>query len=520
MKTSTRLLLSLFSAGLLTLISPPFSFWWIGFFALVPLLVAIHGTAPRIALLCGLTSATVSIFIGEYWVINSMTLFGGVPYILALIATFIMSLFGFFNLTLFAWLARVIQKQRKFPPFLLLPPLFLATEWLVPKLFPWYLGSFLYGWRTGRQVADITGVLGLSLILILTNTTLYLWFISWKQKIRKPITETVITLIIIISSQFYGIYRIKELNVLLEKKRQLKVSLVQTDIGSLEKERAQRGVMGAVSFAHQRNEELVLLAGKENPDLIVLPETAVHGTFTQSKIIQYRMFALARDVNASIFFGGYHSEIIDGLEADYNTAFLISPNSAIIGQYNKIELLLFGEYLPLPNSFIWPQSVKDAVGEFKRGEEIKILPLKKEKIAPLICYEGILPRLVRQFVLQGATLFVNISNDSWFGDSAAPRQHIMLAAWRSIEHRIPLARSTNTGISGFVNIFGDISDKIDINQIGVSTKEIALIDTKTFYTNYGDWLAKLSIFFSAIFLLLAIFKILKRANLSSKSPKN
>lgn len=510
MKTSTRLLLSLLSGGLLTLISPPLSVWYVGFFALVPLLVAIHGAPPRIALFCGLISATTSVFIAEFWVINSMTLFGGVPYLLALIATFLMSMFGFLNLTLFAWLARVIQKQKPIPPFLLLPPLFLATEWLVPKLFPWYLGSFLYGWRTGRQIADITGVLGLSLILIVTNVTIYLWYASLKQRSRKPLTETVITLLIIISTQAYGLHRVNELEDLLKNHKSLKISLIQTNIGSLQKELAARGVVGAVAFAHQRNEELVLLAGKEKPDLIVLPETAVHGTFTQSKIIQYRMYALARDAGASIFFGGYHSEVIDGVEVDYNTAFLISPNSKLIGHYNKIELLLFGEYLPFPDLFIWPQSVREAVGEFKRGEEIKVFPFKTEKIAPLICYEGILPRLVRKFVLQGATIFVNISNDSWFGDSAAPRQHMILASWRSVEHRIPLVRSTNTGISGFINIFGDISDRIELNQIGVTTKEIDLIDTPTFYTRHGDWLAKLSIILSIIFLSLGVIKIARR----------
>ncbi|OGQ36695.1 MAG: apolipoprotein N-acyltransferase [Deltaproteobacteria bacterium RIFCSPHIGHO2_12_FULL_43_9] len=444
-----------------------------------------------------------------------MTLFGGIPYIPAFIATFLMSLFGFFNLTLFAWLARVIQKQRPIPPFLLLPPLYLATEWLVPKLFPWYLGAFLYGWRAGRQIADITGVLGLSLIILIANVTIYLWFVSLKQGSKKPITETVITILIIISTQIYGLHRINELEDLLKNRRNLRISLVQTNIGSLQKEQAARGAVGAVAFAHQRNEELVLLAGKENPDLIVLPETAVHGTFTQSKIIQYRMFALARDVNASIFFGGYHSETIDGVEVDYNTAFLISPNSELVGHYNKIELLLFGEYLPFPDLFIWPENVKEAVGEFKRGEEIKVLPFKTEKIAPLICYEGILPRLVRKFVLEGATVFVNISNDSWFGDSAAPRQHMMLAAWRTVEHRVPLVRSTNTGISGFINIFGDISDRIELNQIGVSTKEIDLIDTKTFYTKYGDWLAKLSIILSIIFLSLGVLKIIRRKKIQS-----
>ncbi|MFC2075431.1 apolipoprotein N-acyltransferase [Bdellovibrionota bacterium] len=502
--------LSLLSGLLLFLVSPPLPFWWVSLFALVPLFIAISEGAPRRGIICGLITATFCTFLGEFWVINSITIFGGVPWILALFATLIMSLFGALNFVVFAWLVRVIQRQVKLPVFFLFPSLFLATEWIVPKLFPWFVGSWTHGWRAGRQIADITGIHGPNLIVICCNVTLFLWFLSWWKKRRMPLIETGITIALILVAQFYGSWRIDNLTEKLPQARQMKISVAQTNIGSLQKERAQRGHQGALSFSHRRNEELVLRAGKENPDLIVLPETAVHGIFTQSKIVQYRMFSLARDANAAIFFGGYHSERRDGREVDFNSAFLITPEDQLAGQYSKIKLLLFGEYLPFPDAAIWPNSVKEAVGQFARGKEINLFSYKGEQLAPLICFEGILPQLVRKFVKAGATLFVNISNDSWFGDSLAPHQHFTLDTWRTIEHRKPLVRATNTGISGFINIFGDITDTIPINKIDIRTKSVEIIDEETFYTRHGDWLVWIALLFSMLILLFTFARIIFR----------
>ena len=439
-----------------------------------------------------------------------MTLFGGVPYPLAIFAAFVMSLFSWVSLPLFCWLARVIQRQVNIPAMILYPAVYITTEWFTPKLFPWYIGAWIHPWREARQIADITGILGPTLLVISVNVLFFLWWQHWRERRRLPLVETIFVLLFLTASHVYGTLRISDLGEKLQSARKLKVSVAQSNIGSLQKEQAQRGGQEAVAFAHRRNEELVIEAGKESPDLIVLPETAVHGVFTQSKILQYRMFSLARDVNAGIFFGGYHSEFRNGQVIDFNSAFLITPESQLYEQYNKIKLLLFGEYLPLPNAPFWPQSVKDAVGQFERGKEIKVIPFKGEKIGPLICYEGILPQLVNKFVKNGVTFFVNVSNDSWFGDTSAPHQHFLLETWRSVEHRKPLVRSTNTGISGFVNIFGDMSGIIPINQAGVKTEVVQIIDEETLYDKLGDWLLYLATIITLLSFVGAFFKIATR----------
>ncbi|OGE22933.1 MAG: apolipoprotein N-acyltransferase, partial [Candidatus Dadabacteria bacterium RBG_19FT_COMBO_40_33] len=173
----------------------------------------------------------------------------------------------------------------------------------------------------------------------------------------------------------------------------------------------------------------------------------------------------------------------------FNTAFLTDPQGRILGRYNKIKLLLFGEYLPFTKYISALKKISPASGDFTPGSNLEILEIKEKgiKIAPLICYEDIIPSFSRKFVENGANLLVNITNDAWFGKSFEPYQHLSFSIPRAVETRRFLARATNTGISAIIDSVGRVTAKTGIFEQTTLEGQIAILDgEKTVYTKIGD----------------------------------
>src|SRR5205823_1155342 len=176
----------------------------------------------------------------------------------------------------------------------------------------------------------------------------------------------------------------------------------------------------------------------------------------------------------------------------YNSVFLFSPTGAIEGQYRKIHLVPFGEYEPLQGIIHWPKSIVAAMGGLLAGEEITTFTVANTTLATAICWEILFPDLVRDFVKAGARLIVNTTNEAWLGDTVAPRQMLGIAAFRAVEHRVAVVRAANTGISGFIDPFGRITDRLrapdgrEAFVEGVLTAHTIVSASTTFYTRYGD----------------------------------
>ena len=188
----------------------------------------------------------------------------------------------------------------------------------------------------------------------------------------------------------------------------------------------------------------------------------------------------------------------------YNSAYLVSPSGELTGKYDKTHLVPFGEYVPLSNLLFFIGSLGEGIGDFKSGNEIFNFSLPQGKFGVLICFEIIFPDLCRRFVKHGAGFLVTLTNDAWFGRTAAPYQHFAMATFRAVENRVFVARAANTGISGFINPKGKI-----LKQGGIFTEEamtgvIRLSRKKTFYTLYGDIFVWVCSAFS-ILLLISLF---------------
>ena len=170
-----------------------------------------------------------------------------------------------------------------------------------------------------------------------------------------------------------------------------------------------------------------------------------------------------------------------------NSAYLISETGETLSRYDKMHLVPFGEFVPFRKILFFIEKLVVMIGDFGRGREATVMETAGNKAGVSICYELIFPDLIRQAVKNGANFLVNITNDAWFGKSAASYQHMSMGALRAVENRVPIVRVANTGISGTIESTGNLRDE---TGLFVEDYRISLIapagEQKTFYTLNGD----------------------------------
>ncbi|HUS05811.1 MAG TPA: apolipoprotein N-acyltransferase, partial [Bryobacteraceae bacterium] len=184
-----------------------------------------------------------------------------------------------------------------------------------------------------------------------------------------------------------------------------------------------------------------------------------------------------------------------------NSALMLTPSGQVAGRYDKIWLVPFGEYVPTPFGFV--NKISGEIGEFAAGEKIVLFDLGKEKLGAFICYESAFPHLVRRFAAGGAQVFANLSNDGYFGKSAARQQHLSLVRMRAAENRRWILRSTNDGLTAAVDPAGRITQILSPFQETAARLQFSLVADQTVYTRYGDWFAWTCVAAAALALLLS-----------------
>jgi apolipoprotein N-acyltransferase len=200
----------------------------------------------------------------------------------------------------------------------------------------------------------------------------------------------------------------------------------------------------------------------------------------------------------------------------FNSAALISPNGVWTARYDKIHLVPFGEYLPFPKLLSFAAGLTKAVGEFSRGSSRQPLDAGDAKLGVFICYESVFPDEVRQFADQGAQVFVNISNDGWYGDSGAWSQHLNQTRMRAIENERWILSVANTGVTASIDPYGRIVNRAPRKQRTTLLAPYALTSVTTFYSRHGDWFAILCAIIS-IGALIERFAFSKRKKVETSS---
>jgi apolipoprotein N-acyltransferase len=166
---------------------------------------------------------------------------------------------------------------------------------------------------------------------------------------------------------------------------------------------------------------------------------------------------------------------------------VLRPDGSFIDRYDKINLVPFGEYVPPPFGFV--NRITQEISDFVPGNRIVVFPMDSHRLGVFICYESVFPDEVREFVKEGANLLVNISNDGYFGHSAAREQHLEIARMRAVENSRWLIRSTNDGITAVVDPAGNVDERLPLYEETTAAMHFLFRDGSTFYTNYGDWFA-------------------------------
>jgi apolipoprotein N-acyltransferase len=180
---------------------------------------------------------------------------------------------------------------------------------------------------------------------------------------------------------------------------------------------------------------------------------------------------------------------VEGLPARArNTAFLLTDRG-IIGRYDKIQLVPFGEYVPLSGVLGFVRGWAEFIADLEPGSVPVVFSGPPAPFGVVICYEGIFPELVRGFVRGGARLMINMTNDAWFGRTSGPAQHLAMYPFRAVEHRTAVVRAANTGVSAFIAPSGAIVRRLELFERGTLTEPVPLRTGATFYTRFGDWLA-------------------------------
>jgi apolipoprotein N-acyltransferase len=370
------------------------------------------------------------------------------------------------------------------------------------------------------QIVSFTGVYGVSFIIVLANGAIVDMINCWvgKKGQRRPMTSHLraynpfyaglVVLAIILGLWVGGSRSLSRENT----GRPFSVAVVQGNIPQeIKWDRQYREQI--ISKYENLTEE----AAKANPKLIAWPEASTPGFVLKDPSLLRHMVRMIRHFNTHLLVGSAEYPKFTTTSTkpgrSGNTALFFSPQGRVLGQYLKIRLVPFGEYLPYEGIIPWPDFIvpEKRTNFHNSGTELTLFRVNGTQFGTLICWEVLFPDLTRSFIAKGAEFIVNISNEAWFGKSAVPHQVLAMCVFRAIENRVNLIRATNTGVSCFIDPYGRITNRItnkgeDIFVAGILTQEIRLSSPGTFYTRHGDILASGCIAFCLGLVIWVSFK--------------
>ena len=476
------------SGALLALSFPSLGHPAAAWVALTPLLVILHGTrSPRLAFGLGLTTGAVH-FAGTLpWLTQVMIEFAGFPLPVGVLLNGLLVAYLALFPAAFAVMVVVLLRARWGEWALLsAAPVWLTTElgrmWLFGG-FPWeLLGYSQTSVLPVSQLASLFGVHGVTLLVVFINSALALALVGPRaHRVRVLAVATGVLGAVVL----FGVWRLTDTR-LVRDGTPLRVGLVQGNILQADKwDPAMR------STILRRYLDLSRQSATDGARLIVWPEAAWPNTLGfEVDPDQEAVRQLARDTGAHLLFGSTQSSHDQPAQL-FNAAFAVRPDGETAAVYRKMHLVPFGEYVPFRSVLFFARPLVESVVDFSPGASPVLLPIGPHLISTAICYEIIYPGLVRGFVRHGSELLTTITNDAWYGRSAAPHQHFQQAAMRAIEQGRYLVRAANTGISGVVDPYGRVLARSALFETAVITEEVRLLRGLTLYGRIGDVLAYL-----------------------------
>jgi len=501
-----RACLSALSGLLLALAYPTPDLYGIAFVALVPFLLALAGAGRGAALASGYACGGAFFFTLLYWIPRVMVVYGGLP---GVAADLLLALLVFYLATyvaLFAWL--VAATWRRLGPRALLgaPVFWVGLEIARGRLlsgFPWgLLGYSQYRDLPILQAATLGGIYAVSLLVMAANSGVALLLLVPAPRRARVAGGALLGAVALAGCG--GLLAMRGASRAGGEAAPVRVAAIQGNVSEETKwspgaeARIITDLVRLTREAATRGAVLVVWPESASPYSMRVPvqekEEGGHdaGRLTLQPAREYvdLVSGLARDLKIGLIVGSVDYDIRGGDLSALNSAFAVGSDGSIGPSYDKIHLVPFGEYVPLQRLlFFVNRMVRGAIAGFAPGTRLVLLPTPAGPAATFICYEAIFPELVRALARRGATILVNITNDAWFGRTAAPRQHLAMAVVRAVENRRFLLRSANTGISAVVDPFGRIAEETALETQTVLVGSVVPGGGTTPYARAGDVLA-------------------------------
>jgi apolipoprotein N-acyltransferase len=464
-----------------------------------------------------------------YWIYNTMRQYGGVGTVAALGLLFLFCLYlalyhGAFGLLISllanrpaagapsnqvrsnqAGEARAGSDTRQV--LLLAPFLWVAVELARTRItgFPWdLLGIAQVDNIPLARIATVTGVYGLSFEIMVVNTALAAAFLireerGQRSRRKRLLLATIAAVVVLQAGRWISPPLVPASHT--ARLVQANVPILQGGDWTKEYFEGTLHDLASVSLNHPPAGSPVA----SPPDLIAWPESPAP-FFATDPAFRDAVSNIAREAQTWMLVGSMGvrnaSESPQHATELYNSGSLVSPGGEWVGRYDKMHLVPFGEYVPFKPIFGFAGGLTKEVGDYSSGKSRAPLQAGKGKLGVFICYESIFPDEIRQLAANGAQVFVNLSNDGWYGDSGAYAQHLKQARMRAVENDRWLLRDTNTGVTAVIDPYGRVVSSIPRKVRAALDANYALTDVTTFYTRYGDWFAYLCAIISVGGLLL------------------
>jgi apolipoprotein N-acyltransferase len=438
-----------------------------------------------------------------YWLVETMTTFGGLATPLAVVVALLLVAYLSLFPAAFGFVLARLGRALGPGAALLAAPVWVTTELgrqYVWDGFPWaLLGYSQVTWLPVAQLASVVGVYGLSAVVALLSSGAAFLVVG---KGRHRWRACAIALGFVAACGAWGHWRLQR-SALLAAGEPIRVAVLQGNIAQQDKWNP--ALADAITDRYITMTREALARGAS---FVIWPESATPFYFERDLNRGAAIRRLATEGKATLLIG---SDQVEPMRAQgpeekpshrfYNAAFLVQPDGRVGAVYRKMHLVPFGEYVPAKRLLFFVGTIVEAVSDFSPGQDPVMLPVGGHMASTAICYEVIFASLMRQFVLQGSELLTTITNDAWYGRSSAAYQHWEQASMRAIEGGRYLARAANTGISGFVDPYGRVIGKSQLFEQDLLVADLRFLRGRTVYSRIGDLVAWLSLAFTAAALL-------------------
>ena len=495
-------LLVAFSAILQVLIFPLPGLYVLSWVAIAPLIVAVLRTrrvgelemsgslklqpaTPKQAFLLAYVCGIVWYAGTCYWIFDTMRQYGGLSAPMAVLVLFLFCCYlglyhGVFGLLLSLLVGRVRDYRRV---LFAAPFLWVAVELARTRItgFPWNLLGIAHVDNIALcRITEWTGVYGVSFEIVLVNVAFAAAFLVPREKRSTMLVAALAAAAVLQAGRLIEAPAAKADHTAL---------LVQQNIPVAAEWTLRDYFSATLRDLVQLTEKAVATSPQAKFDLLVWPESPAP-FFTNDAGFREAVSEMARTTKSWIVIGSIGIDAPPGSDGPMmNSAALVGPDGGWVTRYNKVHLVPFGEYLPFPNLFSFAGGLTKEVGRFERGTSRSPLEAGGTKIGVFVCYESVFPDEVRQFAANGAQVFVNISNDGWYGDSGAYAQHLNQTRMRAIENDHWVLSATDTGVTASIDPYGRITARVPRKQRTALVAPYTLISRTTFYTRHGDWFA-------------------------------